>query len=331
MNKYFYQLARNLQLGVILYRTYYAPKGFLKECQRRGAANMAIDYQAQRQMEEAAYHLKPVAAEESVNSWEIHFLSGRKFWYQTCFCAYSMIRHTETNLRPVIYDDGTLEQKYADEIHRIFPHVRIISQREIEACLDKYLPVNKFPYLRERRLNYPNLRKLTDIHAGSQGWKLVLDSDMLFFQTPTFLMEWLKSPQQPCYMVDVKSSYGYSPALMASLAQAEIPERLNVGICGLKSEDIDWELIEIWCKKMVEQEGTSYYQEQALIAMLMAKKTCAVAPEAEYVVMPRCEEVLHPQAVLHHYVDTSKPWYFRYGWRHVIDSERQLNSMLQVS
>jgi len=321
-------LVKDLRLGVILYRLYYAPKGFLQQCFRKGLTNLALNYQAQLQMEKAAYRLEPVERETSAKPLEIHFLSGKKFWYQTCFCAYSMAQHTRANLRPVIHDDGSLEKKYQDEILRIFPNARIILEQEIEERLEKCFPQSKFPYLRERRLNYLNMRKLTDIHAGSRGWKLVLDSDMLFFRSPTFLLDWLKSPQQPCHMVDVESAYGYSDALMTSLAQAQIPERLNVGICGFKSEDIDWEQLEAWCKTMIDKEGTHYYQEQALTTMLMAGKPCAVAPAEDYIVMPEQEEVINPKSVLHHYVADSKPWYFRYGWKHVFRSDLQLHTMM---
>lgn len=325
MKKNLRSLVKHLRLGVILYRLYYAPKGFIQKCLRQGSINMAVDYQARLQMEKAAYRLKPVESEALAQPLEIHFLTGRRFWYQTCFCAYSMAQHAKTNLRLVIYDDGSLEKKYQDEILRIFPDAKMILKQEIQERLEEYLPQSKFPYLRERRLNYPNMKKLTDIHAGLSGWKLVLDSDMLFFRSPTFLLNWLKSPQQPCHMVDVETSYGYSDALMTSLAQAEIPERLNVGICGFKSEGIDWEQLEFWCKTMIEQEGTHYYQEQALTMMLMAGKPCAVAPAEDYIVMPTREEVIKPKAVLHHYVAESKSWYFRYGWKHVSPDDIQLN------
>ena len=228
-----------------------------------------------------------------------------------------MAQQIQINLRPIVYDDGTLESKYIQEIKRIFPNAKIILLEEIETYLEQYLPESKFSYLRERRLNYPNMRKLTDIHVGSRGWKLVLDSDMLFFRSPTFLLNWLQSPQTPCYMVDTKTSYGYSEALMSSLTGTTIPERLNVGICGLKSEDIDWEQLEFWCKTTIEKEGKHYFQEQALTAMLLANKDCVVAPALDYQVMPAKEEAINPKAILHHYVCDSKPWYFRYGWKHI--------------
>ena len=320
------QLAKNLGFGVFFYRLYHVPKSFLNKCFRIGPMNMMIDHRARLQMEAAAYHLEPIREYATHTPLEIHFLTGKKFWYQTCFCTYSMVQQAKVNLRPVVYDDGTLERKYVNEIKRIFPDARIVSIQEIEERLDKFLPTSKFPYLRERRANYPNMRKLIDIHIASSGWKLVLDSDMLFFRTPTFLLNWLESPQKFCYMVDVENSYGYSETLMTSLAQAEIPQKLNVGICGSKSEDIDWEQLEFWCKQMIEQEGTHYYQEQAVSAMFMAGKPCAIAPAQEYIVMPQREEVINPKAVLHHYVADSKPWYFRYGWKHIIQNGRKRSS-----
>ncbi|MDY7020396.1 MAG: glycosyl transferase [Cyanobacteriota bacterium] len=314
------QFAKSLNLGVIAYRLYYAPKGLIQHYIRRDPMRRAIDEQARQQMEAATYHLKPIKNDPTAENYEIYFLSGKRFWYQTCFCAYSMALHSNINLRPVVYDDGTLENKYVEQIKRIFPDAKIIYLKDIEERLDEYLPVSKFPSLRERRANYPNMRKLTDIHIASSGWKLVLDSDMIFFRTPTFLINWLKSPSKPCHMVDVETSYGYSDALMTSLTGAEITERLNVGICGLNSDEIDWEQLEFWCRTLIEKEGTHYYQEQALIAMLMAGQTCEVAPEKDYIVMPDKEEVVKPKAILHHYVADSKPWYFRYAWHHVFNS-----------
>ncbi|PZO38691.1 MAG: glycosyl transferase [Pseudanabaena frigida] len=313
-------LSKKLKLGVIAYKLYYAPKSFIQKLAHRSVFDMYADFQGQLQMEKSTYNLttKFDVTQKDINALNIHFLTGRKFWYQTCFCAYSMSQQTNNILRPVIYDDGSLKKQHQEEIVRIFPNAKIILNSAIEEYIDRYLPQNKFPYLRERRLNYPHIRKITDIHIGSQGWKLVLDSDMLFFRTPHVLMDWLNNPSQPCHMVDVQTAYGYSLDLMTTLANSVIPERVNVGICGLKSEDIDWEKLEYWCKTMIEQQGTSYYQEQALVAMLIAGKSCVIVPAKEYIVMPSCAEVIQPKAVLHHYVADSKSWYFRYGWKHIV-------------
>ncbi len=319
-SNYWQQLARTFYLGKILYRLYYLPKSFFKKCLRVGAINMAVDHIEKQRMEKAVYQLPTIFQYSNAEPLKIYFLSGNKFWYQTCFCAYSLAQQAKVNIQPIVYDDGTLKSQQVAEIKRIFPNAKIVFFSEIETILDKLLPASKFPYLRERHINYPNIRKLIDIHIGSSGWKLVLDSDMLFFRNPTFLINWLKSPEKPCYMIDTETSYGYSESLMNSLTEATIPERLNVGICGLKSDDIDWEKLEFWCKTTIEKEGKHYYQEQALIAMLVANKECLIAPEDDYIVMPNQEEGINPKAVLHHYVADSKSWYFRYGWKRVLKS-----------
>jgi hypothetical protein len=196
------------------------------------------------------------------------------------------------------------------------PGVRIHPFSELRADLDLNFPADRFPSLRERWLNYPNLRKLMDVHAGSAGWKLVIDSDLLFFRRPGLLLDWLAAPPGPLHAVDCVESYGYSRGLMERLAGAPIPPLVNVGLCGLKSDDLDWIEIERWCAELIAREKTHYVLEQALVAMLVARRgPCVVAPAADYVTMPTRAEALAPTAVMHHYVAESKRWYFRHGWR----------------
>ncbi len=316
--------AKKLGLGIAAYHLYHAPKGMMRRYFKRDPIRRAIDAQAQRAMEAAAHTLPPIPSFGHGTAFPIHFLSGKNFWCQTCFCAYSMALQSQVDFCPIIYDDGTLAANHQAEFQRLFPMVQIISQEAIQTQLEAELPKKQFPYLRQRRLAYPNLRKLTDIHIGSSGWKLVLDSDMLFFQPPTILLDWLRSPQLPCHMIDVDTAYGYSPTLMASLAGTIIPDRINAGICGLNSTTLDWEELEFWCKTLIEQEGTHYYQEQAIVAMLMARQPCTIAPAREYIVLPNRAEVRRPTAVLHHYVADSKPWYFRYGWQQVLSASTKV-------
>ncbi|MGC1309739.1 MAG: hypothetical protein WA885_21150 [Phormidesmis sp.] len=315
---YFQTVSRQLNLGRTFYWLYYRPRGFLKKTLQRGIISSAIDNRAQRVMEATAYQLTPLKLQPPY--YDIHFLSGDRFWYQTTFCAYSMAQYSNVSVRPIVYDDGSFSVARQAEFRRIFPNAQIYSKAELDQRVEAYLPSHKFPYLRERRENYPNIRKLIDVHVGSEGWKLVLDSDMLFFKAPEALLEWLKLPQQPCHMVDTETSYGYSKSLMESLTGVSVSDRLNVGICGLNSSDIDWQMLEHWCKTLIEREGTHYYQEQALVAMLMAGQECQVVSETDYIVMPDKNEAVSPKAVLHHYVADSKPWYFRYGYKHLINA-----------
>lgn len=311
-------IARRLSLGRIAYRIWHAPLGQLRRVAEAGGPREARrTEQGRREMERAAWTLPPVDAGDAPRR-EVHFLTGRAHWYQSLFCAYSLQRVSAETIAPVFYDDGTLEPQQADALRRVLPLARIVGREEVDARLDAHLPSAKFPTLRRHRLAYPHLKKLTDVHAGSAGWKLVLDSDMLFFREPAVLLAWLAAPAQPCHMVDVEQSYGYSDALMTALAGSSLPSKLNVGVCGLESDAIDWERLEYWCTALLDREGTHYYLEQALTAMLLASRACTVLPPSEYVVLPSLDEGKRPTAVLHHYVAGSKRAYFQHGWRHIL-------------
>jgi hypothetical protein len=245
----------------------------------------------------------------------LHVLTGRRFWYQTAFCLWSFARQANRNLTPIFYDDGTLAGEARERLARLFPSAAFVSQEQTIARLDRFLPVARFPFLRDRWQHYPNIRKLTDPHLGSGGWKLVLDSDLLFFHRPALLVDWLDAPTRPLHAIDVEKSYGYSDGLLATLARGPLHPLLNVGLCGLDSSRLDWDWLESCCRRLIEAEGTSYYLEQALVALLLAGESCAIAPAGDYVTLPRPPEALACRAVMHHYVAGSKRWYFRSNWR----------------
>nr|MBP7483624.1 glycosyl transferase family 2 [Lacunisphaera sp.] len=246
---------------------------------------------------------------------ELHLLTGRRFWYQTAFCLWTLARHSRRSLAPVIYDDGTLTAEFQAPLLRLFPAARFVLQADTIARLDAHLPAARFPVLRERWLNYPNIRKLTDPHIGCTGWKLVLDSDLLFFRRPDFLLACADAPDRPLHAVDCETSYGYDRAHMNELAGAPVADLVNVGLTGLDGASLDWEKLEHWTRALQGRAGTSYYLEQALIAMLVAGRKCAVAPAADYVTLPRPPEARACRAVMHHYVAHSKRWYFQENWR----------------
>jgi hypothetical protein len=309
---------RSLGLGRALHLVYHRPVEWLKAMHAAGGPWEQRRTEHGRRAMEAAAHSLPPLPPASGAPLELHLLTGRRFWFQTAFCLWTFARHTGRPLAPVIYDDGSLEAPHRDSLARTFPAVRFVARDEIVARLDRHLPAEKYPHLRERWLNYPNLRKLTDPHLGARGWKLVLDSDLLFFRRPQFLLDWLDRPARPLHAVDCENSYGYSRPLMYELAGAQVRDLVNVGLVGLNSGEIDWERLEAWCHVLISRERTNYYLEQALVAMLVAGRECAIAPAGEYVTLPIEPEATACRAVMHHYVANSKRRYFQENWRRVL-------------
>ena len=266
-------------------------------------------------MTEAARLLPALVQSDSNRPLELHLLTGRRFWDQTAFCLWTFAHQSGRALAPVIYDDGTLGAEERAPLQRLFPAIRFVAKAESAATLESHLPAAAYPFLHDQWRNYPNIRKLIDPHLGASGWKLVVDSDLLFFRRPTFLLHWLDAPDRPLHAVDNETSYGYDRALMDRLAGHPVADLVNVGLTGLRSETLDWERIEYCCRELITASGTHYYLEQALIAMLNAGAPCAIAPAADYVTCPPDSEAQACEAVMHHYVAGSKPWYFRHNWR----------------
>jgi hypothetical protein len=305
--------------GKLLLYLYHQPVGLVRHSLRNGGPVAQWNTERQRrEMEAAAERLPALPERPGTGPVTLHLMTGRRFWYQTAFCVESFARAAGETVRVELYDDGSLDGDCAARLAALGPGVRIHGFAELRGRLDEFLPAARFPVLRDRWLNYPNIRKLTDVHLGGAGWKLVMDSDMLFFRRPDWLLDWMRAPDRPLHAVDFQESYGYTRPLMESLAGAPLPPLVNVGLCGLRSEDLDWREIEAWCAGLIARERTNYYLEQALVAMLAARgRPCAVAPAGDYLTLPSRAEVLAPRAVMHHYVAESKRWYFRYGWRRV--------------
>jgi hypothetical protein len=246
---------------------------------------------------------------------EVHMLVGTRFWFMAAFALVSLQRQIDRAVHVHLYDDGSLEVKQREKLETLAWAATFHDRPGIDARIDRFLPEEKFPFVRERLRNYPNLKKLTDPHVGSTGPKLVMDADVLFFGRPVELLQWCGDPHDILCATDVTESYGYSRLLMEKLTGARIPAAINVGITGLRSESLNWEALEEWCRQLMTQEGKSYYLEQALVAMLCATRSFTQLGLGRYLTGPSDAQVLAGQGVMQHYVDLSKKNYFRHAWK----------------
>ncbi len=309
-------LARRLGLGRLSYFVWHRPRAAFARSRRFGGPwNQWLDHRGESAMRRAAAQLPP-RSDSRLAPAEVWFLTGRRFWHQTAFCAWSLLQHSGGNLRPGFIDDGSFDDAIVSESQRLFPGSLVRRAAECESLLEASLPAEKFPALRAQRLSYIHLRKLTDAHVGHRGYRLVLDSDMLFFRRPDALLDWLAAPDRPIHMTDVHDAYGYPGPTLAAIAGRPVPSCVNVGVCGLDSSALDWPRLESWTTQLLARHGTSYYLEQALVALLAACADPVRLPSKDYLLLPTLAECRVPTAALHHYVDLSKRGYFRHAWRH---------------
>jgi hypothetical protein len=307
------RMAGQLGIGHLFYRVWYQPVGFVNRTLSEGPLETWRTARGRQAMRNAANRL-PTCTKLPDGNVPVCFLTGQKFWEQTAFCAWSLMEASKMVFPWIVFDDGSLSHRDQTALTRVLgDHTRWVTPQEAEDTLDRVLPSSRFSALRTRRLLYPNLRKLVDVHAFGAGPKLVLDSDLLFFKRPDLLLDWLDKPRHPVAMRDCEESYGHPRKWLEALAAASLPESINVGICGLDSSTLDWNRVEYWLRAL-EERGGSYYDEQALLAMIFATGPHSILPH-QYVCLPSAEEMKRPTATLHHYVAHAKHGYFREAWR----------------
>jgi hypothetical protein len=280
---------------------------------RLGFSTAAAVHYRRLMMERGARQLPRSAEPLQQDPLPVYFMTGRDHWAMTAFCAFSLLESTNSNVVPMVMDDGTLGPEERYELTRILPRTVFIPRESCEENVNCSLPEHRFPALRAMRRELPLMRKLLDLHAGQTGWRLFLDSDVLFWSEPVWMLDWLRAPAHPVYMWDFENSYGYSLELLESTLGRPMPPLINTGFCGLLSQSIDWELLEHWASRLREAEGTNHLSEQCLCAMLMTTNGSRPAPK-EYMIWPTCEETRYPTAAMHHYVADSRVWYYIYGW-----------------
>ncbi len=313
---------RKAGLGRLAYRLYYAPLGAIRQSIKAGGP--LAQWRTARgraAMERAARDRLPPLPAPAPNApaTTVHVLTGRTLWYQTAFMLHSLARFQP--VRVVVHDDGTLAGAPAAALARIIPWATFIAAADADETLGRVLPRARHPFLRARRDELVLFRKIMDVHAGETGWKLFLDSDMLFFRRPDAVIDWLRTPARAIHMIDVERAYGYDLALLSHIAGRPVPDLVNTGMLGLRSEAIDWDRLEQACRTLIEKAGTHYYQEQALVALHLATQPHATFPRPDYLVRPEPPEATDCRAVVHHYVAGSKRWYFRQNWHRVLCAE----------
>jgi hypothetical protein len=247
----------------------------------------------------------------------LHYLTGKRYFPLTTIALLSAQNHLGRPIRPMLYDDGSLDDETVAAFRRFFPLTRVFLKEELAAALDRTLPEARFPFLRRIRLGYIHLRKLTDVGVTSPSWNVVSDSDVFIFRRPDALLAAADS-RHACHMVDCMTSYGTPTPFLDELAGTPLHPRVNVGLCHFDAAAIDWDYVEHCAAAILGRHGFSYYLEQALTAILLARAGAEPLDPENYLVYPKPEQARAPSQIALHYVDRSYLSLYRHGWRRVL-------------
>lgn len=272
-----------------------------------------------KEMEKAAERLPACDTKGKNPELKVWFLSGKEHWYQTAVCAWTLQRWSAYKIIPVIVDDGSLSREIHESLMQQFPKLKAWSKQECDQKFAEMFPRKKYPKLSGWRERQVLFRKLTDVFGRGEEWRLLFDSDVLFYSQPAEMDALLHAKETIFCQKDCWESYGYPRPLMESLAGAKLPEAINIGILYFNGKFIDWDKVEHWVGELERRHGRAYNITQGTFAMILAGRDVKLLDQEDYKVYPRNPAKAEKPPVCGHYVADSKPWYFGKGWKKALE------------
>ncbi len=152
--------------------------------------------------------------------------------------------HSSLSWNPVVHDDGTLSDDDVEEIKENFPDATVIRRDVADKALDEAL--SAFPLCRENRKKHPWFLKVFDTrHYAPHDRYIVIDSDIVFFKSPAFVLEWMREyPETFWFMEDTREKYSSDRSGIESEMGFPIWERVNSGFDLMLRPAVDLALAE---------------------------------------------------------------------------------------
>lgn len=211
---------------------------------------------------------------------EIHVLTYKDDWLNLLWGLKSFYHYSKRHYALCIHDDGTLNSEQQAILKYHFPYARVIDRDQAEK---KVLPsLERYPRCLEFRKTNHLSPKIFDFAAYLESDRmLLLDSDVLFFQEPTELLERIENPKYGYNTVngDVASAYTVEPSLVAKQCGFQVIDRFNSGLGLIHRASLNL----AWIEEFLELPniiGHFWRIEQTLFALCSSRFGVELLPPA---------------------------------------------------
>ncbi|WP_131989088.1 hypothetical protein [Chthoniobacter flavus] len=197
----------------------------------------------------------------------IHLLTGKNDWRLSAWMLASWHHFSERTWPIFIHDDGTLPEEARELLKKLFPKARIIERSEADAAMEPVL--RPFPFCADYRKMHPLALKLFDVPHFTSGERFMLfDSDLLFFNYPREILDWVDSDASDCWFnEDVKEGALITAAEARAELNIKIWSRVNSGLCLLPKAAIDFDLCDRALAQTSILSGHVWRVEQTLLML----------------------------------------------------------------
>lgn len=202
---------------------------------------------------------------------EIHVLTYEKDWLNLIWTLKTFYYYSDRRYALCIHDDGTLTAEHRATLHHHFPSARMIERPDADARV--LTELKPYPRCLEFRQTNHLAPKVFDFASYLESDRmLLLDSDILFFDEPTELLNRIEDPDYLLNAVngDVNSSYTVDPSVVQAQCGFEMVERFNSGLGLIHKASMNLNWIEEFLA-LPDIIGHFWRIEQTLYALFSSK------------------------------------------------------------
>lgn len=262
---------------------------------------------------------KPIEKAETRSDLSVHMLFGHRDFLLALWSLASWYQQSRVHGSLYLHSDGTLSELEKETLRRLFPNARIIDAREI---LDEHrVFFDAHPDLGEFRTTYKKFqaKKLLDPYLSSdRPFRLVLDSDILWFQHPEeFEVALLQGLPQALMMSDASGTEGgfsYVTFKDGTRISDEIAS-YNSGITLYRKEQFNLDTFVSYLERVDYLH--SKFTDQACYASIFHPNLSRL-PEDRYLI----KGTVTDKVVARHYTSPSRAKFYCYGlnfiWKEIL-------------
>ncbi len=175
--------------------------------------------------------------------------------------------HTRQHWAPIFHDDGSLTDDDARELLSHFPDARVIRRAEADQAVSEGL--REHPVCRENRLKHHWFLKVFDTrHYAPHERYIVLDSDIVFFRRPDFLLQWMARNDETLWLMeDTREKYSAARADLEKDMGFPLWERANSGLDLMPKAAADLTLAEKFLQRCAPTAREYCFLEQTLFCV----------------------------------------------------------------
>ena len=179
---------------------------------------------------------------------EVHILVWDRDHLMGLWAAKSFYASSGVNWPLFWHQGGSLSARAVDRLRQHFPDSRLVAMCAADRTVNAALDANGLTHLRAARTRAFMLRKLVDpVLLGRSPYLLLLDTDVLFFERPTELLDAIAFGKPVgVFNRDQKCWYTVSQEVARERFGIELPDRLNAGLGLVPRRSLDLDLADRW-------------------------------------------------------------------------------------